>query len=118
MITGILLVCFGFITNKITVVLIMLSLPLLIDVPCFILDEMQNKIVDENKLDKKRAEILSIMNMGVNLVEVIFLFDSAIFSKTGTAACFFTIGIVIVIISAIIGVLLIRNSWILSVNQE
>lgn len=101
MVAGILLISFGFATNKIVVILIMLVLPLLVDVPCFILDEMQNKIVDENQLGEKRAELLSIMNMGVNLVEVIFLFDSAIFSKVGTVICFLTIGIIVVIISVI-----------------
>ena len=117
-VAGVLLVVFGFVTNKIIAILIMLILPLLVDVPCFILEEMQNKIVDENKLDEKRAEILSIMNMGVNLVEVIFLFDSAIFSKAGVVACFFVIGIVVVVISVIIGILLVRRRQILSADQE
>lgn len=118
MMAGVLLVCFGFTNNRIAVVLIMLILPLLVDIPCYILEEIQNKIVDENKLEEKRAETLSIMNMGVNLVEVIFLFDSAIFSKTGTAACFFAIGIAVMIISVIMGVLLIRKRGILSANRE
>ena len=107
--SGALLICFGFMLNKIAIILIMLILPLLMSIPCFILDEVQNKIIDAYDVEEKRAEMLSVMNMGVNLVEVIFLFQSAIFSKIGISICFFIIGLIIEIISIIIGVMLFKN---------
>lgn len=49
----------------------MLLLPLVVSVPAYIFDEMENKVIDRNHLEDKRAEVLSAYNMGVNLVEVI-----------------------------------------------
>ena len=71
-----LMLCFlGLLSDRIVIVAIMLVLPLVIDISTYLLDEVQNKVVDEQGNDKRRAEIISIFNMGVNLVEIVFLLD-------------------------------------------
>lgn len=80
------------------IVAIMLVLPLVIDISTYLLDEVQNKVVDEQGNDKHRAEIISIFNMGVNLVEIVFLFGSAYVANLGTMVCFIVIGITMILL--------------------
>ena len=94
---GVLLILFGVLSNVIIVIAIMLILPLSIDIPAIILDELQNKYVDEMELEDKRAELLSVFNMGVNLIEIVFLFGSAVLVKMCISISFVIIGIVVII---------------------
>lgn len=98
---GVLLILFGVLSNVIIVIAIMLILPLSIDIPAIILDELQNKYVDEMELEDKRAELLSVFNMGVNLIEIVFLFGSAVLVKMGISISFVIIGIVVIISSLV-----------------
>ena len=73
--------------------------------PAYIFDEMENKVIDKNHLEDKRAEVLSAYNMGVNLVEVIFLFASAYVSGIGVSACFTVVGVLMILLAGVHGVL-------------
>ena len=75
------------------VLLLMLTLPLLLDLPSCILGEIQNQMVDQLGQQSKRAEILSVLNMGVNLFEITFLFGSSLLSSIGSTACFLSTGL-------------------------
>lgn len=98
-IAGILMLLFGIVTNMVLIIAIMLVLPLCLDIPVILLDELQNKYVDEIEMGEKRAELLSFFNMGVNLFEIIFLFASAILSDLGISVCFLIIGVIIILMS-------------------
>lgn len=71
----------------------MLTLPLLLDLPSCILGEIQNQLVDQLGQQSKRAEVLSVLNMGVNLFEIAFLFGSSLLSSIGSTACFLSTGL-------------------------
>ena len=73
---------------------IMLLLPLTVTVPAYIFDEIENKVIDANGLGNHRAEVLSVYNMGVNLVEIVFLFASAFVSRAGMSLSFTLTGCV------------------------
>ena len=90
------MLCFlGLLSDRIVIVAIMLVLPLVIDISTYLLDEVQNKVVDEQGNDKHRAEIISIFNMGVNLVEIVFLFADGFPSGNPSA-----IGVIVIIFSS------------------
>lgn len=50
----------------------MLVLPLIVSVPAYIFDEMENKVIDKNHLEDKRAEVLSAYNMVLTLLKSCF----------------------------------------------
>ena len=74
-------------------VLFMLILPLCLDIPSYLLGEIQNNVVDAAGSEKNRAELLSIFNMGVNVTEIVYLFGSSLLVRAGSAACFVFLGI-------------------------
>ena len=86
------MVLFGWVVQPVTVILLMLLLPLLMTVPSYIFEEIQNRLVDSMELHDKRAEVLSVFNMGVNLLEVVTLFGAAALSGLGSAVCFYAVG--------------------------
>lgn len=90
---GAALLLLGTVTEIPLVLLLMLILPLLLDLPSCILGEIQNQLVDQLGQQSKRAEILSILNMGVNLFEIAFLFGSSLLSSIGSTACFLSTGL-------------------------
>ncbi|MBQ1457952.1 MAG: hypothetical protein IIZ20_05565 [Butyrivibrio sp.] len=79
----------------------MLVLPLIVSVPAYIFDEMENKVIDKNHLEDKRAEVLSAYNMGVNFVEVVFLFASAFVAGLGVSACFTVVGVLMILLAGV-----------------
>lgn len=89
---GMMMIVFGMSDHVLIVIPIMLLLPLAVIVPEYIFDEIENKIIDANGLENYRAEVLSIYNMGVNLVEIIFLFASAYVSRAGISLSFILTG--------------------------
>ncbi|MBE5906911.1 MAG: MFS transporter [Lachnospiraceae bacterium] len=91
---------FGWASQPILVILLMLLLPLLITVPSYIFEEVQNRLVDKMGLGEKRAEVLSVFNMGVNLLEVVTLFAAAALSGLGSSACFFAVGVLMLVLGA------------------
>ena len=50
----------------------MAFLPLFLDLAAFYVEEQQNHLIDTLKMESDRAAALSVMNMGVNLVEILF----------------------------------------------
>ena len=89
---GMMMIVFGMSDHVLIVIPIMLLLPLAVIVPEYIFDEIENKVIDANGLENYRAEALSIYNMGVNLVEIIFLFASAYVSRAGISLSFILTG--------------------------
>ena len=89
---GMMMIVFGMSDHVLIVIPIMLLLPLAVIVPEYIFDEIENKVIDANGLENYRAEVLSIYNMGVNLVEIIFLFVSAYVSRAGISLSFILTG--------------------------
>ena len=79
----------------------MLVLPLIVSVPVYIFDKMENKVINKNHLEDKRAEVLSSYNMGVNFVEVVFLFASAFVAGLGVSACFTVVGVLMILLAGV-----------------
>ena len=90
---GFCLALFGVITQKASVLLLMLILPLLLDVPGFLLEKLENEFVDSCGAEKKRATVLSVINMGVNLLEMLILCASAVLAEAGIMVCFVILGV-------------------------
>ena len=86
------------------VVPLMLVLPLLLDLAAFYVEDGQNRLVDEWQLDTDRAAVLSTMNIGVHLVEVVSLFASSAIVGLGIHWCFTVGGILLVLCGAVYGV--------------
>lgn len=103
--SGLCMLVFARLDIKLVIIPVMLFLPLMVSVPAYIFDEMENKVIDKNHLEEKRAEVLSAYNMGVNLVEVIFLFASAYVAGIGVSACFTAVGVLMIFLAAVHGLL-------------
>jgi hypothetical protein len=73
----------------------MLLLPLALEIPGFLLGERENDFIDHMNAEKQRATALSILNMGVNLLEIAALFSSAILVKIGIGMCFLMVGVLL-----------------------
>ena len=76
----------------------MLILPLCLDIPSYLLGEIQNNVVDAAGSEKNRAQLLSIFNMGVNVTEIVYLFGSSLLVRAGSAACFVFLGIFMAVV--------------------
>ena len=98
-VSGICMLVFGSVNSKLIIIPIMLFLPLIVSVPAYIFDGIENKVVDKNHLGDRRAEVLSAYNMGVSLVEVLFLFASAYVSGLGISACFTVVGVLMILLA-------------------
>lgn len=94
LLVGVMMVLFGTVNEILIVIPIMLLLPLAVIVPGYIFDKIENKVIDANGQQNCRAEVLSIYNMGVNLVEILFLFTSAYVSKAGISLSFVLTGVI------------------------
>ncbi len=80
----------------------MVIMPLFLDLPYYVESEMVNKYIDRYNKQDKRATILSVMNMGGNILEVIFLLASACIANIGISVCFIVSAVLIIILSAIV----------------
>lgn len=74
-------------------VALMLVLPLLQDLASCLLDQAENDQIDRLGRQEQRAELLSLFNMGVNLLEMAFLLGSSAVSALGSRVCFGVVGI-------------------------
>lgn len=72
---------------------IMLILPLLSSVVFYLLDELINERLDALRLDDRRATVLSILNMGNNLLDILFLFTSALLSDDDSCIAFLFVAV-------------------------
>ena len=89
---GVAFLLFGVIKFRAAVLLLMLILPLLLNLPEYLLMNLENQFVDEAECGSQRAATLSVLNMGVNLVEILTLSASAFLTKIGIQWCFVFVG--------------------------
>lgn len=89
---GMAFLLFGVIKSRSAVLLLMLILPLLLNLPEYLLLDLENQFVDETECGSQRAATLSVLNMGVNLVEILTLSASAFLTKIGIQWCFAFVG--------------------------
>ena len=89
---GVAFLLFGVIKFRAAVLLLMLILPLLLNLPEYLLMDLENQFVDETECGSQRAATLSVINMGVNLVEILTLSASAFLTKIGIQWCFVFVG--------------------------
>ena len=66
----------------------MLLIPLMLSIPEYFIGELENKIIDQLELKDNRAASLSMMNIGVNLVQVVSFFAASVLTKIGIGWCF------------------------------
>ena len=89
---GVAFLLFGVVKFRSAVLLLMLILPLLLNLPEYLLMNLENQFVDETECGSQRAATLSVLNMGVNLVEILTLSASAFLTKIGIQWCFVFVG--------------------------
>lgn len=89
---GVAFLLFGMVKFRAAVLLLMLILPLLLNLPEYLLMDLENQFVDETECGSQRAATLSVLNMGVNLVEILTLSASAFLTKIGIQWCFVFVG--------------------------
>lgn len=89
---GVAFLLFGMVKFRAAVLLLMLILPLLLNLPEYLLMDLENQFVDETECGSQRAATLSVLNMGVNLVEILTLSASALLTKIGIQWCFVFVG--------------------------
>ena len=89
---GVAFLLFGVVKFRVAVLLLMLILPLLLNLPEYLLMNLENQFVDEAECGSQRAATLSVLNMGVNLVEILTLSASAFLTKIGIQWCFVFVG--------------------------
>ena len=102
---GLCMIIFGRLNIRLVIIPIMILLPLMVSVPEYIFEEMENKVIDRNHLEDRRAEVLSIYNMGTSLVEVVFLFASSYVAGIGISACFTAVGIMMILLALVHGMM-------------
>ena len=96
---GVAFLLFGVIKLRAAVLLLMLILPLLLNLPEYLLMDLENQFVDETECGNQRAATLSVLNMGVNLVEILTLSASAFLTKIGIQWCFVFVGCFLMVIA-------------------
>lgn len=96
---GVSFLLFGVIKFRAAVLLLMLILPLLLNLPEYLLMDLENQFVDETECGSQRAATLSVLNMGVNLVEILTLSASAFLTKIGIQWCFVFVGCFLMVIA-------------------
>ena len=89
---GVAFLLFGVVKFRAAVLFLMLILPLLLNLPEYLLMNLENQFVDEAECGSQRAATLSVLNMGVNLVEILTLSASAFLTKIGIQWCFVFVG--------------------------
>lgn len=96
---GVAFLLFGVVKFRAAVLLLMLILPLLLNLPEYLLMDLENQFVDETECGSQRAATLSVLNMGVNLVEILTLSASAFLTKIGIQWCFVFVGCFLMVIA-------------------
>ena len=89
---GVAFLLFGVVKFRAAVLFLMLILPLLLNLPEYLLMDLENQFVDETECGSQRAATLSVLNMGMNLVEILTLSASAFLTKIGIQWCFVFVG--------------------------
>ena len=98
--------CLMFVADSAVCVVLMLLTPLLLSIMTCLTDEIINESIDRHGLGDKRATVLSLLNMGNNVLEIGFLLVSAALSDAEGNAAFLIAGIYLCIV--LCGILLQR----------
>ena len=88
---------FGFVSKRTLILPLMLILPLLLKLPEYFVMEQENILVDLLGVKTQRAAALSILNMGVSIMEILALFASAVLTAVGIGWCFIGVGVLLII---------------------
>lgn len=88
LLSGMGLLGLGLLHQPYLLILLMVFLPLLLDLAAFYVEEQQNRLIDTLEIEDGRATALSVMNMGVNLMEILSLFASSVLVAAGIGWCF------------------------------
>ena len=59
--------------------------------------------INARKITREQAEKLAVVNMGVNIIEIIALFMSSMFSLNAVRWCFIMVGIVLIFSAVLFG---------------
>lgn len=98
-VAGVAFLAFGM-TNQVALILpLMCILPLLLNLPEYLLSELENQFVDESGHADNRAATLSVLNIGVNLLEILTLSVSAFLTKIGIWWCFLLTGVLLCLVA-------------------
>lgn len=98
-VAGVAFLAFGM-TNQVALILpLMCILPLLLNLPEYLLSELENQFVDESGHADNRAVTLSVLNIGVNLLEILTLSVSAFLTKIGIWWCFLLTGVLLCLVA-------------------
>lgn len=95
---------------KYLIVAIMVIMPLFLDIPIYIQDELINSYIDKHEQQERRATILSVINMSGNILEIVFLLASAYIAGLGISLCYIVTAVLIVIFAVIVFVMLGRKA--------
>lgn len=101
LIGGAVLLGLGVLHKPWVLILMMVFLPLLLDLAAFYAEEQQNHLIDTLEMENGRAAALSVMNMGVNLVEILSLFASSLLVAAGIGWCFGLCGVFLILSAAL-----------------
>ena len=98
-VAGVAFLAFG-LANQVALILpLMCILPLLLNLPEYLLSELENQFVDESGHADNRAATLSVLNIGVNLLEILTLSVSAFLTKIGIWWCFLLTGVLLCLVA-------------------
>ncbi len=88
---------FGFVSKRTLILPLMLILPLLLKLPEYFVMEQENVLVDLLGVKEQRAAALSVLNMGVSIIEILALFASAALTAAGIGWCFLGVGVLLIV---------------------
>ena len=94
---GVGFLAFGFVSKRILILPLMLVLPLLLKLPEYFVMEQENVLVDLLGVKEQRAAALSVLNMGVSIIEILALFASAALTAAGIGWCFLGVGVLLIV---------------------
>lgn len=106
---GLVMILFGQTINRYLVLFIMVILPLLLSIPCYYLNELENHFIDEINLNDHRATSLSLLNMATNFIDIFTILMSSLFVRIGVSNCFLFVGFMLIVF-AFLFFLVLRNS--------
>lgn len=103
---GGMMIIFALANAKLIIVAIMVIMPLFLDIPIYIQDELINSYIDKHEQQERRATILSVINMSGNILEIVFLLASAYIAGIGISLCYIVTAILIVLFGIIVFIMI------------
>lgn len=88
---------FGAVKAAIPAIGLMVVLPLLLAIPGGIAEDIQNRYIDSISQEGNRAFILSVINMGGSILEVVFLLASSAVASVGITYSFLGVGVLMIL---------------------